>query len=150
MQTNRNSSARRAYVAAADELQLASLWLGAGAAAIRTGDALAADRYLRLATVRCPHDSRIYALLALIHVADSALSQLDSVKILNCAIELGLEESGLLRELGNAYFEFEQHGAAEALLRRAAVTEPKKGAYAHAVKRLADVIAVHDMCTRPV
>jgi len=114
------------------------------------GDALAADRYLRLAAVRSPDDSRIYTLLALLRVTDDDhSSELDSVRTLDFAIKLGLDNASLLRELGNAYFQLERHAVAEALLRRAVAAEPKTGAYAHAIKRLVDIIAVQNMYARP-
>jgi len=144
--TNQYKLARDAYATAAAEWQTSSLWLGAGAAALRLGDKVLADTYLRLATVRAARASLPHAYLALIHVQtdDDNAAEQHASKILDLAMQLGIDDAPLLRELGNSYFQLERYAVAEALLRRAVAAEPKRGAKAHTQKRLADVLAAQN------
>mmetsp|Transcript_15947 Transcript_15947/g.47451 ORF Transcript_15947/g.47451 Transcript_15947/m.47451 type:complete len:982 (-) Transcript_15947:3-2948(-) len=142
LETNRNLEAQDSFAASAQSLQAASLWLGAGAAAVRRASAIAAVRCLHRATIRSPRSARPYGLLALLDVTTCGnVAELCATNTLEVAIRLGLDDARLLRELGNAKFQLGRYSAAEALLRRAVAVERKKGAQTHALKRLVDVIA---------
>ena len=150
LDTNRNSAALDAYLAAAEELQASSLWLGAGTAAIRLGNMAAAYCYLRRAIVRSPNNPQPYGFLALLDYSSEPVAAAAYVgHVLDISFKSGLDDSILLRELGNICFEHEQYSASEALLRRAIATERRKGPCAHARKRLADVLAAIRGSLRP-
>jgi len=140
LQTNQNVAAQDSYITAAEELQAASLWLGAGAAAVRLGNLAGADRYLRLATIRAPYHSRSYGLLALLY-ATANENQLYAASLLDIGVKLGLDDGDLFREIGNANFQFERYLVAETLLRRAIAVGHRKGANSHCLKRLADFLS---------
>ena len=61
--------------------------------------------------------------------------------LLDVSVNFGLNDRGLLRELGNAYFQLGHYSIAETLLRRAVAAEFNRGAHSHALKRLTDVRA---------
>jgi hypothetical protein len=141
LRTNQNFAARDAYVAVAKGLQDASLWLGAGTAALRLGELTSTDRYLRIATIRSPHSAQPYGLLMLSHLTCDGKGTCCVGNLLDVSLNFGLNDPGLLRELGNACFQLGHFSVAEALLRRAVAAEFNRGAHSHALKRLADVRA---------
>ncbi|KAJ1458046.1 hypothetical protein M885DRAFT_109222 [Pelagophyceae sp. CCMP2097] len=123
--TGAHSDAASAFVAAARKFEACSLWLGAGVSALRLGQRDRADRLLRLASVRDSSNPAPHAYLALVHLtfdsASDGAAEGHASEVLELALRLGLDDAGVLRELGNAYFEKSKFATAEALFRRAVV-----------------------------
>ena len=141
LRTNQNFAARDTYVTVAEELQDSSLWLGAGTVALRLGALTSTDRHLRRATVRSPHSAQPYGLLMLSNLTHDGNATCCAGSLLDVSVNFGLNDRGLLRELGNAYFQLGHYSIAETLLRRAVAAEFNRGAHSHALKRLTDVRA---------
>lgn len=159
LQTGQNERAQEAYIVGAREWETSSLWLGAGISLFRLGDADAADRALRRATVRNPMNPLPHGYLSLMHTmstrklpasSSAPLSPSQPSKdqdyaraVLDLALRFGLEDPSLLRELGNSNYEHGRYTTAEALLKRAvdsaSNSQTKSRARTQVEKRLEDV-----------
>ena len=114
----RHKEARDIFLQCCEKWEVASCWLWAGVAMLRMGDLVDTEDALQEANLRDHRSPQAWGYLSLCSLRVGGGKMEQAGKAMDMALQLGLTDAGLLRELGAAYVAYDRLETAEMLYRR--------------------------------